>query len=145
MTRTWRIVFGVEVMICAATCASWLLAPEPFLRRVIGIDAPDLRHHLLLLMVANVVFCAYVYLYARLLLDQPFARTAFRRLQEAMALGDVVVLATSAVQIAHLTPDPAMMAAQVGMAALWLVIRVTWLVRTRDRAAGTGRVVAATS
>jgi hypothetical protein len=131
MKRGWRIVFWVEVVICAATVLSWALAPEPFLRGVIGIEAPDLRHHLLLLLGANVVFCAYVYLYARLLLERPFPRVAFRRLQEAMALGDVVMLATSAVQCAQLSPDPALMAAQIGMAALWLGIRVTWLVQSR--------------
>lgn len=126
------MVFWVEVAICALTVLSWVFAPEPFLRAVVGIDTPDLRHHLLLLLGGNVVFCAYVYLYARLLLDEPFPRLAFRRLQEAMALGDVVILATSVIQCVLLTPDPLWMAGQIGMASLWLVIRMSWLVQTRN-------------
>jgi hypothetical protein len=131
MSRTWRAVFWLEVAICAATSLSWIVAPEPFLRGAIGIEAPDLRHHLVLLLGANVVLCAYVYLYARLLLERPFPRAAFRRLQEAMALGDVGMLATSAVQCAQLSPDPWWMAGQIGMAAVWLAIRVLWLVQSR--------------
>jgi hypothetical protein len=131
VTPRWRVVFWLEVVICAATCASWIALPEPFLRAVFRIEAPDLRHHLLLLLGANVVFCAYVYLYARLLLERPFPRVAFRRLQEAMAVGDVIMLATSAVQCAQISPDPVWMAGQIGMAALWLSIRVTWLVQSR--------------
>jgi hypothetical protein len=138
VTRGWYAIFWVEVAICAATALSWIAAPEPFLRAVMGIESPDLRDHMVLLLGANTVLCAYVYLYARLLADRPFNRHAFRRLQEAMALGDVGILVASAVSCAQLSPDPLWMAGQIGMASVWLGIRVAWLVRTRsDREAAT--------
>lgn len=129
MSGAWRAVFALEIVICAATCVIWTLAPGAFLEGLFGIDPVDARARLLLSMTANVVACAYVYLYARLLFDRPFSLRPFRRLQEAMAIGDVVVLVTSALEAAWLSPQPTLLGAQVGMAAIWLGIRVTWLVR----------------
>lgn len=131
MTSAWRVIFWIEVVICAATVASWIVAPSAFLEGVFGLEGADLRHHLLLLTGADVVLCAYVYLYARLLLAKPFPEQAFRFLQEAMAIGDVVMLVLSGVELAYLEADVRLVAAQAFMAALWLTIRVTWLVRSR--------------
>lgn len=127
MSRRWRAVFALEIALCASSCVVWTVAPGAFLEGVFGFEGTDLRARLLLSMAANVVACAYVYLYARLLFERPFPLRAFRRLQEAMAIGDVVVLATSALEVAWLSPQPALLLTQVVLAAVWLAIRVRWL------------------
>src|SRR6185369_7301041 len=101
-------------------CVAWIVAPDAFLGGVFGLDGGDARARLLLSMSANVVGCAYVYLYARLLLARPFPHVAFRYLQQAMAIGDVVVLGTSAAEAILITPSATMLVLQIGMAALWL-------------------------
>lgn len=130
-TPKWRAIFWCEIALCAATCIAWIVAPDAFLTGVFGLDPGDARARLLLAMTANVVGCAYVYLYARLLLGRPFQHVAFRYLQQAMAIGDVVVLGTSAAEAVLLTPSATILALQIGMAALWLGTRLAWLWQTR--------------
>ena len=131
LTAGWRKVFWLEVAICVATAVTFLFAPETYLRDFAGFAAPDLRHHLQLLMSANILVCAYGWLYARMLLERPFPFRAFRFLQEAMAIGDVIILILSMVQVVMLEPHLGLWAGQVFMASLWLGIRVYWLVLTR--------------
>jgi hypothetical protein len=118
------------VWVCLATCLFWLVAPGDYLAGFYGFPAGAPAPYLLLQQSTTVVFCAYVYLYAALLRMRPFPLTVFRRLQEAMALGDVAVLGSAAWAWHALQPAPGLWAAQVGMATLWLVLRLVWLVRT---------------
>lgn len=131
LSRTWNVVFWIEIGICFATCLFWLLAPNDFLQKVYNIQGTEaLRNgHFLLLQGGLVVFCAYVYLYTRLMLARPFPMQSFVYLQEAMALGDVLILILSFMMWKTSKPDPALWSAQVGMASLWLVIRMVFLVQ----------------
>lgn len=129
MSKRWRAVFALEILICLATVLAWVFAPADLLRGLYGLEGAGPWH--LLLQSANVVFCAYVYLYARILFAKEFRPEVFRWLQEAMAIGDVVILATSPLLYRDLQPPLALFAPMVGMAALWLSIRVVYLLTTR--------------
>lgn len=130
LSRAWRTIFGLEILIVAATCLVWLLRPASLLEGLYGLDA-DAGAYLLLQQSSNVVFCAYVFLYLRMLRARPFPALPFRWLQEAMALGDVFMLAQSVAMWRLLDATPLLLVAQAGMATLWLGIRVTYLVTTR--------------
>jgi hypothetical protein len=129
LSRAWRVIFACEILICLGTVLFWVIGPAEFLRDLYGIEGPGA--YLLLQQSSNVVFCAYVYLYFRLLTAKPFDLRAFRWLQEAMAIGDVLILATSVSQALMLQPKIEMLAAQAGMAALWLTIRLLFLWQSR--------------
>jgi hypothetical protein len=138
----WRRLFAFEVLVCLATVLFWLVAPGDYLAGFYGLERGAPAPYLLLQQSSAVVFCAYVYLYAALLRMRPFPMAAFRRLQEAMAIGDVLVLGSAVAAWRQLQPEPALWWAQVGMATLWLTLRVLWLWRTA-RTARTAREVRA--
>ena len=132
MNRGWRSLFTLEIAICLVTVVLWALAPWDFLSRVYGAPQGSLSHYLLLQQAGTVVFCAYVYLYARMLFTRPFNLVSFRHLQEAMAIGDAILVASAPATYRALHPDGLLFGAQTGTAALWLTIRVVFLLRVRD-------------
>jgi hypothetical protein len=125
----WRIVFAAELPICLATCLFWLFAPAEYLGGFLGKRPHDLADYLLLQQSTAVVFSMFVYFYGRVLLSRRVDLRTFRYLQEAMALGDVLVLAATWAAHAYLTPRPELLFAQTAMAALWLGVRGVFLVR----------------
>lgn len=131
----WRIVFAVEIPICLLTCLLWLFAPGEYLDGLLA-RPHDTADYLLLQQSTAVVLSMFVYFYARVLFGRRVDLRTFRHLQEAMALGDVFVLGTSWAAHAYLTPRPALLIAQTAMAAIWLSIRVLFLVRVPAAAGG---------
>lgn len=129
LSKFWRAVFTVEIFVCLGTVGFWAAAPQPFLRDLYDLESEGAYH--LLMQSANVVFCAYVYFYARILFSKPFDVRAFRWLQEAMAIGDVIIVATTPLLVRDLHPPASLVAAQAGMAALWLAIRLGYLIAYR--------------
>lgn len=141
ISRRWRAVFRVEVPICAATVAYWILLPDHYARTLFGDVMPDAGHRYLVLQAASTVGTLLVWFYGRVLFAPSIDLRTFRYLQEGMALGDAGILALSAyvVRVAH--PDPGALIAQVLMAALWGTIRVVFLWSHRERSdAAAGRV-----
>lgn len=126
---TWRIVFAVEIPICLGTCLLWLLAPAEYLGGFLGKRPHNIGDYLLLQQSTAVVFSMFVYFYGRLLVSSRVDLRTFRYLQEAMALGDVLVLGATWAAHAYLAPRPDLLFAQSAMAALWLGIRVLFLIR----------------
>jgi hypothetical protein len=127
--RPWRIVFSVEIPICLGTCLLWLLAPAEYLGGLLGKRPHDVADYLLLQQSTAVVFSMFVYFYGRVLLGRRVDLRTFRYLQEAMALGDVIVLVATWAAHAYLAPRPDMLFAQAAMAAVWLGVRVLFLIR----------------
>ncbi|MCW2859385.1 MAG: hypothetical protein JWP48_1093 [Actinoallomurus sp.] len=125
----WRIVFAVEIPICLGTCLLWLLAPAEYLGGFLGKRPHDVADYLLLQQSTAVVFSMFVYFYGRVLLSHRVDLRTFRYLQEAMALGDGIVLGASWAAHAYLAPRPDVLYAQTAMAALWLGIRILFLIR----------------
>jgi hypothetical protein len=125
----WRIVFAIEIPICLGTCLLWLLAPAQYLGGFLGKRPHDVADYLLLQQSSALVFSMFVYFYGRILLSGRVDLRTFRYLQEAMALGDVIALAAAWMAHAYLTPQPGLLVAQTAMAALWLGIRVLFLIR----------------
>jgi hypothetical protein len=123
------MVFAVEIPICLGTCLLWLLAPAEYLGGFLGRQPHDVADYLLLQQSTAVVFSMFVYFYGRVLLSGRVDVRTFRHLQEAMALGDVIVLATTWAAHAYLAPRTDLLVAQTAMAALWLGIRVLFLIR----------------
>lgn len=126
---TWRIVFAVEIPICLGTCLLWLLAPGEYLGGFLGKRPHDVADYLLLQQSTAVVFSMFVYFYGRVLFSRRVDLRTFRHLQEAMALGDVLVLGATWAAHAYLAPRPDLLLGQTTMAALWLGIRVLFLIR----------------
>jgi hypothetical protein len=124
------MVFAVEIPICLATCLLWLLAPGVYLGGLFGRRPYDAADYLLLQQATAVVFSMFVYFYGRVLFGRHVDLRTFRHLQEAMALGDVFVLAATGAAYAYLAPRPELLVGQAAMAALWLGIRVLFLVRS---------------
>lgn len=129
ISKLWQAIFTAEILVCLGTVGFWVVAPQPFLRDLYGLESRGAYH--LLMQSANVIFCVYVYFYARILTARPFDVRAFRWLQEAMAIGDVIILATTPLLVRDLNPPTALVAAQAGMAGLWLAVRLLYLVTTR--------------
>jgi hypothetical protein len=123
------MVFAVEIPICLGTCLLWLLAPAEYLGGFLGRRPHDVADYLLLQQSTAVVFSMFVYFYGRVLFSRRVDLRTFRYLQEAMALGDLIVLGASWAAHAYLTPRPGVLFAQTAMAALWLGIRVLFLIR----------------
>jgi hypothetical protein len=126
---TWRTVFAIEIPICLGTCLLWLLAPAEYLGGFLGKRPHDVADYLLLQQSTAVVFSMFVYFYGRVLFSRSVDLRTFRHLQEAMALGDVLVLGATWAVHAYLMPRPDLLFAQTAMAALWLGIRVLFLIR----------------
>ena len=126
---TWRIVFAIEIPICLGTCLLWLLAPAEYLGGYLGKRPHDVADYLLLQQSTAVVFSMFVYFYGRVLFGRRVDVRTFRHLQEAMALGDVLVLGATWAAHTYLAPRPDLILAQTAMAALWLGIRVLFLIR----------------
>ena len=126
----WFYLFSLELPLCLATCAYWVLRPADYARAITGVDVGPAAGALLQ-PAAIVVFCAYFVFYARMLWQRPMVTPAFVWLQQAMALGDVLVLATSALLHHRFHPRPATLAAQVGMASFWLATRLVFLYNSR--------------
>jgi hypothetical protein len=129
LPRHWRMVFAAEIPICLGTCLLWLLAPAEYLGGLVGERRHDVADYLLLQQSTAVVFSMFVYFYGRVLLSRRVDLRTFRYLQEAMALGDVIVLVATWAAHAYLTPRPGLLLAQAAMAALWLGIRCLFLLR----------------
>ena len=129
LTPLWRGIFTLEIFICLSTVLFWVIAPGDYLEGFYGLDADAPGPYFLLQQTGIVVFCVYVYMYTRLIRSKPFNLQAFKYLQEAMAIGDVFIVYAAVASYTQLQPDTTLFATQVGMATLWGVIRVVWLVR----------------
>ena len=89
--------------------------------------------YLLLQQTTNVLFCAYVYLYSRMLLARPFDLRSFRWIQEAMALGDIVILCMCIAQGELLeNAKIEVILGTAAMAFVWGSARSIFLVLTRN-------------
>ncbi|MFV8749516.1 hypothetical protein ACNOYE_03070 [Nannocystaceae bacterium ST9] len=126
----WKRVFLLEVPICLATALFWLFAPFAALRSIHGLEHADAVHAGLLAQIAFVVLAMFVWFYARWLLGGPVALRPFRYLQEGMCLSDALLiwLALASVENGSMLLGPAI--GQAGMAGLWLIVRVAFLVDT---------------
>ena len=128
LARGWRTLFAVEIPLVAGAVLFWLLAPTAYLRDVVGVAAPGPAEVQLLRLYAGSVASLALGFYAWLL-TQPAVHTAtFRAFQVCLGVGDAAIIAASlargdAVSHSHLP------AAQIGMAASWLVVRVVYVCR----------------
>jgi hypothetical protein len=119
-----------------ATVAYWIIAPDEYARQMFGDTAINPGHRYLVWQTASVVATMLVWFYGRVLFAPSIELRTFRYLQEGMALGDAGILALSAYLALAARPHPGMLTMQVFMAALWGGIRVVFLWRHREHAAG---------
>lgn len=131
LSRGWRTFFRLELPLCLVTVSYWLVAPEHFLRGLVGPFAFDVAHRYLLLQAAATVTSFLLWFYGRVLFSPRIHLPTFRLLQEAMALGDVGVLAISGYLAFAARPTPSILAGQIALAAFFGGARVVFLVRTR--------------
>ena len=126
----WRILFFIEIPICLGTAVYWLLTPGHFVGTTWGIDA-DAAHVGLSRQLAFVLLSILVWFYARMLLDPRTSLRTFRLFQEGLLLGDVLIILGAVVGASRGEMRSVMALAQAVPAALWGIVRVVFLVRTR--------------
>lgn len=124
----WRL-FAVELPIVAASTLYWLLAPETFLRDAFALHAEP-ASALLVWQYAASVASMVLWLYGRLLFAPTLHLPTFRLYQEALLVGDVGIVAVTAIGLAQ-GILPTMAFAALGMATLWGAIRGFWIWQTR--------------
>ncbi len=134
LPRRWRILFLLELPLIFGTVGYWLLAPLDYLERALGSDPVANAHAVpLLLAHAGVVFSMVGWLYARLLLAPTVHVRSFRRVQEALLVGDLWIV-VSALALAPAQYDPQVRATSATAAALalgWGIVRSVYLLRSR--------------
>ena len=158
----WYALFVAELPICLATVLYWILAPGQFVAGFTtggskagshaSVDATPMETSLLQ-QVGNVVFCAYVLFYGRMLISTPNVHTAasssvatappsscaacashramFLWLQECMCVGDGLVLLQSLYVWWRMQPQISILLAQVGMAGGFGIARIIFLAQQR--------------
>lgn len=133
ISRTWRWIFFIEVPLCVAVGGFWLLAPEQYLSQAYGVEVGDRAHVGLLRQLAFTVLTILGWFYGRWLLGGPIELRPFRYFQEGLALGDVLIIANAvhAAAVGQLEGKAAV--AQIIPAALWLAVRVVFLLAHADR------------
>lgn len=134
--RTWRRLFLLEVPICALSVLYWVLTPNAALRSIHGVTAPDPVHASLLAQLGFVVLAVFVWFYGRWLLSGRVALRPFRYFQEGASLSDALLICAACEGMAAGAILPLPGIAQATMAALWLGIRVVFLLATRERVCG---------
>lgn len=160
----WYCLFVAELPICLATVLYWLIAPGQFVAGFTTgpgsgakpgstVDATSMEASLLQ-QVANVVFCAYVLFYGRMLISTPNLHAAasssaaavppsscaaaashramFLWLQECMCVGDALVLLQSVYAWWKLHPQIAILLAQVVLAGGFGIARIIFLAQQRQ-------------
>jgi len=96
LTPFWLWTFRVEILIVLGTVFYWTFFHLNYFRNMFGQQDFKAREFFLLLQGGVTIFCCYVYFYARVLFDMKhFHFETFTKLQEAMAIGDVLVLVLS--------------------------------------------------
>jgi hypothetical protein len=110
----------------------WLLAPEQYLSQAYGVTVGDRAHIGLLRQLAFMLLTILGWFYGRWLLSEAVELRPFRYLQEGLALGDVLIIggAIYAATVGQL--EAAAAVAQIIPAALWLAVRVVFLIRQTE-------------
>jgi len=131
----WHRIFFLEIFICLATAIFWVASPSTTIENLYPPLVSDIQTNLLLYQTANVLFCCYVYLYARLLFAKQYSLSSFRYLQEAALIGDVFII-TMAIVAGVQIPNIKLgyVAAQIVMAGFWGGVRLSFLIATRETA-----------
>lgn len=131
VTRTWRWVFALEIPLTGGAIAYWVSAPGHYLGTTLGMESLNSGHTFLLMSYAATVFSMVVYLYARLLMQMVIELRSFRHYQEALLVGDVLLVSAFIWGIVNGIVPADKAAPAIGMATLWGSIRGWFLVRVR--------------
>lgn len=149
----WYWVFLIELPICFGTVLFWLIAPGDYVSGFVRNRAQGATYmeRALLQQCANVVFCAYCVFYGRMLVStrscagagssaaQPSTwcsrafphRQAFLWLQQAMGIGDGLMLLQCAYDWGYLDPEPSIIVGQIVMAGGYGLVRLVFLMQQR--------------
>ena len=129
MTRFWRRLFSVELPLMGGTAVFALAAPDAFVKAAFGLPSADGGVFPLLLSYVGLIV-ALLWLYGRFLFAGDFHLPSFRRFQECLLVGDVVLVFGWPAGLGD-GPIPAPAIAGMAMAFVWGTIRATYLVRSR--------------
>lgn len=128
MSPAWRRLLSVELPLMLGTVAFAAVAPARFVEAAFGIKAAGEALRPLVYSYCGVVF-TLTWIYARLLFAPRFELASFRRFQEALLVGDVVIVASWSWNIAETGAASAAALGGIGLAAAWGAARVVFLRR----------------
>ncbi len=128
LPRFWRRLFLVELPLVLSALGLWLAAPTTYLRDTVGIAQPGPPEVLLLRLYAGTVGSLVLGFYGWLLLQRSVHLPTFRAFQVCLGVGDLAIFAAG---VAHwpATDRHDLLAVQMGMAALWGVVRSVYVLR----------------
>lgn len=135
LSSGWRKVFFMELPLVLITLALWLIAPITYLRDTVGIARPGPPEVLLLRLYAGTVGSLVFGFYAWLLSRRDVHLPTFRAFQVCLLAGDVAMIAASVAHWPHATQH-ALLAGQIGLAALWGCVRCGYLLRSGEATPG---------
>ncbi|HEY0706703.1 MAG TPA: hypothetical protein VGG33_07900 [Polyangia bacterium] len=128
VSRNWRRLFCLEIPLTFGACAYWAFAARTHLEAAFGAGTASGPALALLSQLTAVVFTLVVWFYGRWLFSPgSIALRPFRYLQEGFALGDVALILLALQSLRDRTGESAVWIAQAGMAALWLALRLVFL------------------
>ncbi len=128
LPRAWRLVFAVEIPLVAGTVVYWLVAPATYLHDAVGVAAPRPPDVLLLRLYAGSVASLALVFYTWLLAQPRVHQATFRAFQVCLGVGDAAIVAASLAYWAAAS-DRRLLAAQLGMAAFWGMVRAVFVVQ----------------
>ena len=132
LSKTWKIIFTIEIPLTFGAIAFWLLAPMQYLAQALGENAAaNLHAQPLLVSYAGVVFSMVGWIYLRFLLEKQIHIRSFCLFQEALLLGDIWIVVSLLSHLPEAGPvyDNALLT--IGLASFWGAVRLVYLVNQR--------------
>ncbi len=126
----WKLFFLAEIPICLITCLYWILFPSDYIQNFNNSNSSYMEASLLQ-QCAIVVFCCYVYFYYKLLMMEYVTYHTYGQIfiwfQEAMLLGDILVILQSLYVCLFLNYKISILIAQIGMASFFGIARIIFM------------------
>jgi len=122
----WFYIFWLEIPLVMITTLYWLVAPNHYWRKVIGVLTPGPGQRLVLRLYAGVTLTLVGGYYANLLWFAELTDVSFIGFQVMLLVGDLMIMSMTLVYMHHQISNWGLIG-QVMMAALWAILRFMFL------------------
>lgn len=124
----WFYIFWLEIPLVMITTLYWLLTPNHYWRKVIGVLTPGPGQRLVLRLYAGVTLTLVGGYYANLLWFVQLTDVSFIGFQVMLLVGDLMIMSTTLVYMHYQISNWGLIG-QVMMAALWAILRFMFLMQ----------------